>query len=676
MNRKRPGRQRRPAVRARFDNPEFGRLVYRRLKVAITIVVLVWAVLAARALVIQVVWAERLGQKAIAQIRQTVAVPAPRGEIRDRHSQPLTVNWHNESFFTYPNAHNITPLAKNLSSLLVCSEQDIRQDLYNKRGDFAWLIRQADDRTAEKIRRWKIAGIHSLPEMTRAYTNGGICGGVVGYVDTDNRGLAGIEYSCDKWLTGTDGTWILWRDGLGRKYSYDPVRLVEPIPGCSVELTLDLGWQMVLEEELTRGVEEYGARSGMAVLLDCRTGEVLAMADAFSAQDEPSDKNTKCRVVSDVFEPGSSFKLVAYATALSKGPLCPADSFDAEMGRARFSNRFIRDDKKHGYLTLADAFRLSSNIVTGRMANIVGGETLRNWARRFGFGSLTGILLPAEQRGSVPRHSWSEYMTAAFSIGHGVSVTTLQLAVAYAGLANGGLLMKPYLVSSITDANGQVVYRHKPKVVRRIMTPVVAAELLAMARNVVTDGTAKPVHDPQFPIAGKTGTAEKPDLQTGRMLKNKYIASFAGFWPADNPRLVGVVVLDEPEPIHYGGWTAAPVLLNTFRRGSCVKNPGFEQRPYLMASSSTMVEPAIPVKADRTVAGYSAPETSFWQRHSCLVVDPDKFLDGAIPDVIGFTARDAVAVLKKCGYEAAITGLGKVIRQNPAPGSKISMGTD
>lgn len=669
MNRKRPGKQRRPTIRARCERPEFGRLIYRRLNVALSLAVLLWAALAARAFVIQVVWADRLGDQAIRQIKQTVAVPAPRGEIHDRHGQPLAVNWHNESFFTYPNKHNIAPLAKNLSSLLQCSEQGIRRDLYKKYGKFAWLIRQADDRTAKKIRQWKVADLHSLPEMTRAYTNGGVCCGVVGHVDTDNRGLAGIEYSCNKWLTGTDGTGVVWRDGLGRKYSYDPVRLAEPIPGHGVDLTLDLGWQMVLKEELDRGVEEYGACSGMAVLLDCRTGEVLAMADAFSEPTRPSNRDTKCRVVSDVFEPGSSFKLVAFAAALSEGPLCPADSFDAEMGRARFSNRFIHDDKEYGYLTLADAFRVSSNIVTGRMANVVGGESLRRWTRRFGFGSSTDIMLPAEQRGSVPEHRWSEYMTAAFSIGHGVSVTTLQLAAAYASLANGGLLLKPYLVRAVTDANGRCIYQRNPKVVRRVMTPVVAAQLLVIARSVVTDGTAKPVDDLEFPLAGKTGTAEKPDLQTGRMIKNRYISSFAGFWPANNPRLVGVVVLDEPEPIHYGGWTAAPVLLNTFRRGSCAKDPRFGNEPSLMASSSTATEPAM-----HAAAGYAAPEASFWQRRSCAVIDPDTVVGGIVPDVIGLTAREAVMMIKKCGYEAAITGMGRVIRQAPAPGSNISPG--
>jgi cell division protein FtsI/penicillin-binding protein 2 len=339
------------------------------------------------------------------------------------------------------------------------------------------------------------------------------------------------------------------------------------------------------------------------------------------------------------------------------------------MGRAHFSKRVIRDDKEHGFLSLSDAFRVSSNIVTGRLANAIGGATLHHWARRFGFGSATGLLLPAEQRGAVPRHRWSEYMTAAFAIGHGVSVTTVQLAAAYAALANGGLLMKPYLVRTITNPDGQVVYRRQSQVVRRVLTPVVAAEIMRMARRVVTDGTAQPVHDPEFPLAGKTGTAEKPDLATGRMLKNKYMASFAGMWPAHAPQLVGVIVLDEPEPIHYGGWTAAPILLNTFRRGSCAKKTNADLRPYLMATTGTPEVPGIRHHQD-----HSSQRLSFWQRRSGRIARAEQLSTGIMPDVRGLTAREAVTLIAGCGLETTVSGLGTVFRQIPASGTEISPG--
>lgn len=663
----------RKANRTGFDDQQFGRLVYRRLRVLAVAVVLIWAILVARTFIIQVVWADRLKERAKGQNKQVVALPAPRGEICDRNGLPLAVNWHNESFYTCPNAHSIPLLAKKLSPLLTCTEQNLRRDLYTKVGKFAWLVRQADDYTALQIHSWQIDGVFSMPEMTRACTNGGAGRGVIGFVDTDNRGLAGIEYSCEKWLAGKDGMAVMWRDGLGRKYSIDPVRVADPISGCRVELTLDTRWQMILQDELARGVEKYGARSGMAVLLDCRTGEILAMADAFPESDPQEGEFTKCRVVSDVFEPGSSFKLVTFASALATGELCPADSFDAEMGRARFSNRYIRDDKKFGYLALTDAFRVSSNIVTGRVANVVGGATVRDWALRFGFGSRTGILLPAEQRGSVPEHRWSEYVTAAFSIGHGVSVTTLQLANAYACLANGGLLMNPYLVRSVTNAHGKVIYQKRPKVLRRVITPEVAAQLYTMARSVVTGGTATPVNDPDFPLAGKTGTAEKPDLQNKRMLKNQYIASFAGFWPADKPWLVGVVVLDEPQPIHYGGWTAAPILLDILRRGSCANTAKSSQWAGLTASASAVsAVPAhsSPEKPVDVQVGDSEGEVSFWEQRRVRVADLSNCPEGIVPDVVGLTAREAVAVLQNCGYDTVIKGLGLVIRQKPSPGSK------
>jgi cell division protein FtsI (penicillin-binding protein 3) len=323
---------------------------------------------------------------------------------------------------------------------------------------------------------------------------------------------------------------------------------------------------------------------------------------------------------------------------------------------------------------LKDAFRVSSNIVTGKMANVVGGERLRLWAIRFGFGTRTGIRLPAEKRGSVPKHRWSEYMTAAFSIGHGVSVTTLQLATAYAALANGGLLLEPYLVRSATSVDGEMVYRRSPKIIRRVLSPEVAATLQQMCQTVVKDGTAKPAYDPVYELAGKTGTAEKPDHQTKTMIKNKYIASFAGFWPADNPRLVGVVVLDEPEPIHYGGWTAAPMLLNMFKRGSCGEMhqeiPAHPTKGNRQTADGVF---AANVSASPAATPTVQTATSFWTHQDNHAVDSPTFDDYTMPDLTGCVARTAVHRLKQMGLAVHLEGAGTVIRQTPKAGTNMEM---
>ena len=671
------GKGRTPGKQPEFDNHRFGYLVYRRLKFAIALLVLVWLVLAARSLQIQVVMADRLRDRAGDQNKQIVSIPAARGEIFDRCGIPLAVNWHNESFYLYPDSQNIPLLAGSLSRLHGRTEREIKAELYNKLGQFIWLHRKADDRIAGEIRGWKVDGVYSMPEMTRVYPNGLAGRGVVGFVDTDNHGLAGVEFSCEKWLTGKKGETVLWRDGWGRKYPIDPLRVADPVSGCRVELTIDLNWQTVLEDELRQGVERYGARSGMAVLLDCRTGEILAISDATAGVDPAQESRKKSRVVTDVFEPGSSFKLVTFAAALSEGRVRPGDLFDGELGQARFSDRFLRDDKRHGLLTVADAFRVSSNIVTAKIANRVGGKVVHSWAKRFGFGAPTNVLLPGEQDGAVWDRRWSDYVTAAFSIGHGVSVTTLQLANAYATLANGGLLLRPYLVRSVTDAQGRVVYEGKPTVLRRVLSPDVAARLLAMARAVVTYGTAKPVNDPDFPLAGKTGTAEKPDLVAKRMIKNKYTASFVGFWPADNPRLLGAVVLDEPEPIHYGGYTAAPMLLNIFRRGSCTEEQPITRRPQLIAGV-TPAGDTPQYASSRQAVGASIPpdsgRVSFWSLRQARIPKPDSTGNGTMPKLIGLTAREAVALLQQYGLEAALRGSGRVVQQAPDSGAVLGPG--
>jgi len=549
--------------------------------------------------------------------------------------------------------------------------------LSNREGRFTWLLRKADDRTAARINSWALQDVHTMAEITRAYTHGTAGHGVLGCVDADNHGLSGIEYSCEQWLAGTAGRAVLRRDGLGRKYSIDPESVTEPVAGCRVELTLDVNWQAVLEDELAQGVKKYNALSGMGILLDCRTGEILAMADAFAGEECGSGRAAKCRVVTDVFEPGSSFKLVTFAAALAEGKLCPSDSFDAEMGKARFSNRFIRDDKKFGQLTIADAFRVSSNIVTGKMANTMGGDVVRHWAKNFGFGAQTKVMLSAEQSGSVPDHRWSDYVTAAFSIGHGVSVTTLQLANAYASLANGGLLMKPYLVKRVVDARGNLLLDRQPDVLRRVMPPDVAANLMAMARAVVSDGTATQVLDPDIPLGGKTGTAEKPDLENKRMIKNKYIASFAGFWPVNRPHIVGVIVLDEPEPIHYGGWTAAPILLNVFRRGSSARDRQPDRIPVMMASSTAVPTASDPPDSRTMTQGNEFSndnQTSFWSLRRAHVPSLEGRPTDRVPDVTGLTAREAIAVLNNCGLKAGLIGAGRVFRQTPGAGSRCGQG--
>ncbi len=637
-------------------------------------IVMAWGILVARTFVIQVIWADRLASRAQNQIKRQVTIPAARGEMYDRQGRPVAINWHNTSAYAYPNETTIPEMLRLLPSIIGCSRSELRQKLYNSKGSYTWLVRQADDNLAAQLTSANIPGVLTLPEMTRAYPYGRVGAQCLGFVDTDNRGLAGVEYACEHWLSGKDGLAVLNRDGWGRQYRYDPICVSEPQAGRNLTLTLDIDWQMVVEEELSAGILEHGAQGGMAVIMDCQSGEILAMADEYLADRDERTQFVKSRVVSDVFEPGSSFKLVPFAAVFSEGPLCPVDSFDAEQGRARFSNRFIRDDKKFDWLTLTDAFRVSSNIVTGRMANVIGGERLRLWALRFGFGSRTGVLLPAEQKGSVPKHRWSEYMTAAFSIGHGVSVTTLQLATAYATLANGGLLVRPYVVKSVVAADGKVVYSRSPQVIRRVLSPDVAAMLLQMSCDVVTEGTAQEAFNADYRMAGKTGTAEKPDHATKTMVKNKYIASFVGFWPADNPRLVGAVVLDEPEPIHYGGWTAAPMLLNMFKRGSCSETHRGVTRP-VAQQCSPMVKARGNTEAVSSPAMTSVQQTgaSFWSR--CQLAASAKAGERCLrmPDVTGCVARAAVARLTRAGLTVSVQGTGQVVRQDPQPGTDLEL---
>ncbi|MEW5873675.1 MAG: penicillin-binding transpeptidase domain-containing protein [Candidatus Zixiibacteriota bacterium] len=677
----------------------------RRRHLLVAIAVCVWGVLWLRAVQLQLVNRTTLADVAIRQSDRKVRLVAPRGEILDARGRLLAINVGTESFFAYPNRESTARLLATKFAPLTGERVNRLAANFDERSDrFTWMLRRCDETTAERVKSWKLPGVHATGEYRRDYPC--VIPGAtdpVGFVGDGLNGLSGLELAYDDMLKGIDGEGVLVADATGRHFAIDPVPITPLQAGSRLRLTLDWNWQSILTEELAKAVDQWSARSGMALLMNPHTGGIIAMADYDPAG--PGRSSPKCRLISDVIEPGSAFKIIPFAGALSDGVITLDRYFDCENGEARFSNRTLHDDKKHGVLSAAEVFVVSSNIGTAKIANLMQPGRLDYWARRFGFGDTTGIDLLGESAGRIATQKASAINIATLSIGHGVAVTPLQLASAAATIANGGYRIRPHLVDAIEHPNGKVT--KVPAVGTRILRPEVAHLMKGLMAGVVREGTAKQIWDPEFPIAGKTGTAEKPNLQTRSYDKSKFMAVFVGFYPADRPEIVGLVILDEPKGVHYGGYTAAPVLLSTIKQGIGLgderptddepagfklADTRFENQDAWTNRLVNAVAPMIsvvearaagangtgadaPLDAERAQRPAAHGGTNYWEKWSAVRdeamaatnPEPDTW-----PDCRGLNLRDALSLLRGVGAICAVDGAGVVAAQDPPPQTPLS----
>jgi cell division protein FtsI (penicillin-binding protein 3) len=417
---------------------------------------------------------------------------------------------------------------------------------------------------AQRIRELELPGIAFLPESKRYYPMRELAAQVLGYVGTDNVGLAGLEQEHDRLVAGKAGARTVLRDARRGTVVSPDLSFAEPEPGQDLYLTLDAALQHIVERELAQAVTERGASRGTAVFLDPETGGVLAMATY-----PPFDPNEfgkvpasrwRNRAIMDSFEPGSTFKIITAAAALEAGAVRPEDVFDCEMGGITLAGIRIRDHKPFGQLTFAEVIAKSSNVGVIKAVLLTGDEPFHSTIRAFGFGRPTGIDLPGENGGIVhPLERWRPLAKAYIAFGQGISVTPLQLANAAAAVANGGKLLRPYVVAA-TGRGGARDLRHRsPPVVGRPVKPETARELTALLEGVVREGTGKSAQAAGYRVAGKTGTAQIP--VAGGYSRSGYYPAFVGFAPAGRPVLVGVVAIAEPKGhAYHGGQVAAPVF--------------------------------------------------------------------------------------------------------------------
>lgn len=536
-----------------------------RLKIAAVIGALWIAAIAGRLYYLQVEKYEHYVSKAARQQQRVIKLDPPRGTIYDARGRELAVSVQVDSAYAVPSEVRdprdaAAKLAKAVPGL---DAKKLARELVRDR-EFIWVARKLDPPVAEAVRALELPGIHFLPEAKRYYPMRELAAQVLGYVGTDNNGLAGLELLYDEKVAGKPGLRTVLRDASGAMVVAPGLSFAEAEPGQDLHLTLDAAIQHIVERELQRAVEERGASRGMAVFLDPKTGGVLAMASYPSFDPNEfgrySSARWRNRTIMDVYEPGSTFKIITGAVALGSGLVRAQDPFDCEMGGIVVYGKRIRDHKPFGRLTFAQVLEKSSNVGVIKAALIVGDQRLYKTIKDFGFGRPTGIDLPGEGSGILhPMERWGMRGKAYISFGQGISVTALQLASAVSAVANEGTLMKPHVVAGVGRGDAVQVGRTGPAVVGHPIAPATARELSHLLEGVVIQGTGKGAGVPGYRVAGKTGTAQIP--VRGGYSSNGYLPSFVGFAPVDRPVMVGVVAIAEPQGWEYhGGQVAAPVF--------------------------------------------------------------------------------------------------------------------
>ncbi len=624
--------------------------------------ILFFLLIAGRAYYLQVVIAPDLQERADQQRQRIVELAPQRGSILDRNGDPLAVSLDAESLYADPKLiRDPQATAKQLSKLLKMPQAELSR-LLSEQKRFVWIKRKLEPEVAKQLRRLKIAGLHFVTEHKRYYPLASVAAHILGFTGLDPKGLEGIELAYDQLLQGEPGRLISQRDARGRGMATAEQLVQGGVTGHSLELTIDSTLQYIAEKELARAVKKARAIGGTVVVQEPASGRILALASQPDYNPNLAGKyrasKRRNRAVCDSYEPGSTFKPFLLASALEEGVVRLGQKIDCENGRFEVGGKVIRDHgKKYKMLTLEEMLKVSSNIGFAKLGKALERDRFHSYLRDFGFGEPTGIDLPGEVGGVLRAPSrWFEIDLAAISFGQGLTVTPLQLTTAMSAIANGGLLMEPYLVEKIIDADGQVVQQRLPQAQRRVISEETARRVREMMVSVTEPGgTGTKAAIPGYQVAGKTGTAQKVDPVTGGYSPDKRVSSFVGFVPAERPALVISVVVDEPKGKTYGGLVAAPVFASI--AGQALN--------HLAILPTDFVDEFKVAQADLEPLPDLAP---------LLPVD-DQPTDGLrMPDFRGMSYRQVLRTMQEKNLNLKLSGSGQVVKQSPAPGEVIRFG--
>lgn len=680
---------------------------------------------------IQIVNGEWYREKANSQQTRDIPIAAKRGIIYDRNGKELAISASSNTVYVKPSeVVDVEATAEKLASILNLDVETIKGKL-TQRSDTVTLVKWIDDDLATEIRQAKLKGIWIVEDNKRFYPYGNFASYILGHTTDDNRGMAGIELEYDKYLSGIPGRWIKSTDGAGRQLPFSVERYHPPEDGLGVVLTIDEVIQHFSEKAVENALEVNQAKRVSAIVMDIKTGDVLAMAakpdydpnqpripldEALRAEMEQLDLEGQKEIwysmwrnplINDTYEPGSTFKLITTSAALEEGVATPNSTFYSS-GTINVAGRIIKSWRWYnpfGHQTLVEAVRNSDNPVFVELAQKLGAETFYKYIYGFGFGNPTGIDLPGERSSIMYGLSQvGPVELATISFGQSISITPIQLITAVSAIANGGKLMEPRIVKELVDAEGNVVHRFEETFVRQVISEKTSKQMLEIMEVVVKDGGASAAYVPGYRVGGKTGTAQKP--KDGVYASGLYVSSFVGVAPVDDPRIAVLVIIDEPAGYsHYGSVTAAPaakeILEETLRYLDI-------QPSYTEEEAKQLVKPEVEVPEARqmtvkeaskvlnqsnllyhvepdentsenaiVVDMFPKPGATVPERSTILLYTRSDQADSTVtvPDLSGKTIREVNTIVSSLGLRLKVSGSGLAVKQYPDASTPVEPGS-
>lgn len=605
-------------------------------------------------------------------------VKAERGMIKDTNGDVLSFTRDNISFFVdtrMMNNQKIDTISK-IFSIVFGKKSNYYKDLISTGSRNVCLERKVSMDKALELKKVVIDGLFYEEDFTRIYPYGSLASHVLGYVNKQMEGVEGIEKTFDQKLTGSDGVYLFERDVLGRIISVDEKQSRTPVSGNNVVLTINRTYQNILQQELSSGVEKYGAESAVGIIMNPNSGEILSLAnypdydpanyEIFSAE---SRRN---RAIIDTYEPGSTIKSIVLASLFDQKLVTENELINTENGRYSIRNAKITDTHPHQYLTVREVLEQSSNIGMAKLSSRIDDDVLYKYLRDFGFNNPGSIELPGEANGFLKKPSSFNFLTKPFiSFGYEISVTPLQMITAFSALINGGIIYKPYIVKEVKDYKGNIIEETKPVRIRNVINQTTSDIIRNMMVGVVEKGTGTAAQLNNVLVGGKTGTSQK--LENGGYSKSKHNSSFIGFFPADNPQLVCLIVYHAPKVGKYGGLVAAPVFKRVTEKIIAADLSIAPDRKQIKRDRKLIDQLIADLKTSntKTTKSYLNIEEKKNSTEQKRIFNNDK---SVMPDLIKLSMRDAIAHLNNLGIQYKIIGTGNVIEQSIEAGTEISPG--
>ena len=618
----------------------------------------------------QLVKGEELKYYAQRQQTNYETIKAERGLIYDRNDILLVYNRHDVSFYVdlrMLQQKKKSEIAELFSKTFGKSKSHYLK-LLNQKPKTICLEKKAPLEKASLLNDYKLSAMFSVDDPSRVYHYGSLGSHILGYVDNDYKGVNGIDKYFNDLLSGKDGKRLIERNAIGGLITVNEDNTIPAFPGQNIILTVDKSYQLILENELKSGIEEFDAESAVGIIMDLNTGEIIALCnvDDFDPNSywKYSDEQRRDKAITDTYEPGSTFKAFSLAALLEENKCKEKDLVFVENGRYKYKTAYITDSHKNGYLTVKGVFEESSNIGMSKLIQKLDDNDFYKYLRAFGFGNYSSICLPGETSGKLKKpDEWSGITKAFMSFGYEVSVTPIQLITAYSSLVNGGILYQPLLVKKVEDSDGNIISENSPKVVRRVISEKTSERMISLLKSVVENGTGEFAKCDLITVGGKTGTSKI--ASDGKYISGKYNSSFVGFFPAENPKLICLVLINSPKTQYYGGKVAAPIFKNIVEKivqsdpsrfFKSESNESFEQK---FSENRSKLE-------NKKVGG---EEKSNYKFASMTTDSKSKNL---MPDLNGLTMKEALEILSGLGIKYKINGSGIVTNQSIKPGIKIN----